>query len=101
MQIGLEIGLPYKYQLLGYTYQPKAFVSAFWYFSEVNFTLPINSIKNAENNKVTLSNSFELGMTMKFEKNLGYSWGGIDTIGLSYRFSENINAVRLLFSFPI
>jgi len=102
IQIGLDTGLPYRYQLFGYTYQPRIFASAFWYFSEVDFTLPIKLKENSEEkNKVTLSNSFEFGIAMKFEKTIGYSWVGIDTIGLSYRFSENVNAVRLLFSFPI
>lgn len=102
IQVGVDIGLPVKYQIFGYSYQPRIFTTAFWYFTEVNFNLPIVSTKGlSENSEVTLSNSFELGATMKFDKLIGYSWAGLDTIGLSYRFSENISVVRLLFSFPI
>jgi len=102
IQIGVDTGLPVKYQLFGYHYQPRLFATAFWYFTEVDFNLPSVSKQNTtEQNKVTLSNSFEFGATMKFDKVIGYSWAGFDTIGISYRFSKNINVVRLLFSFPI
>lgn len=102
IHIGIETGLPVKYQLFGYTYQPRIFATAFWYFTEVDFDLLIKSTQSTEEQrKVSLSNSVEFGITMKFDKTIGYSWAGIDTFGLSYRFSENINIVRILFSFPI
>jgi hypothetical protein len=102
IQIGVEMGLPVKYQVFGFDYQPRVFATAFWYFSEVEFNLPIVSANSiSEQSKVTLSNSFEFGVSMLFDKTIGYSWAGINTIGISYRFSDNINAVRLLFSFPI
>lgn len=102
IHIGIETGLPVKYQLFGYTYQPRIFATAFWYFTEVDFNLLIKSTQSTEEQrKVSLSNSVEFGVTMKFDKTIGYSWAGIDTFGLSYRFSENINIVRILFSFPI
>jgi len=102
IQVGVDTGLPVKYQFFGYDYQPRLFATAFWYFTEVDFNLPsISSQNTLEQKKVSLSNSFEFGATMKFDKIIGYSWAGIDTIGISYRFSENINVVRLLFSFPI
>ncbi|MBL4822076.1 MAG: hypothetical protein JKX90_00945 [Colwellia sp.] len=103
IQLGIDTGLPIKYQLFGYyTYQPRIFATAFWYFTEVDFDLSIKSTQSAlEESKVTLSNSFEFGVTMKFDKTIGYSWAGIDTIGLGYRFSKNINVVRILFTFPI
>jgi len=102
IQIGIDTGLPVKYQLFGYNYQPRLFAAAFWYFTEVDFNLPSVSTQNfSEQNKVTLSNSFELGATMKFDKVIGYSWAGFDTIGIGYRYSENISVVRFLFSFPI
>jgi len=102
IQVGVDTGLPAKFQLFGYSYQPRVFATAFWYFTEVDFNIPsVSSINTSEQRKVTLTNSFEFGATMKFDKVLGYSWAGIDTIGVSYRFSENINVVRLLFSFPI
>lgn len=104
VQLGIETGLPVKYQLFGYTYQPRVFATAFWYFTEVDFNSSIKSISTqsiVEQNKVSLTNSVEFGVTMKFDKIIGYSWASIDTVGLSYRFSENINVVRILFSFPI
>lgn len=102
VQFGIDTGLPVKYQLFGYTYQPRVFTTAFWYFTEVDFNIPIKSTYSAsEKNKIALSNSVEFGITMKFDKAIGYSWANIDTVGLSYRFSENINIVRILFTFPI
>jgi hypothetical protein len=102
VQIGVDSGFPVKYQILGYKYQPRVFATAFWYFTEVDFESPTISAQNIlEENKISLTNSFEFGATMKFDEIIGYSWAGIDTIGISYRFSENLNVVRLLFSFPI
>jgi hypothetical protein len=102
IKVGVDTGLPYKFQLLGYKFQPRVFASAFWYFSEVDFQLPIGTrLLKDEERKVSLSNSFEFGVTLKFDETIGYSWAGIETLGISYRFSENINAVRFLFSFPI
>ena len=102
IQIGVDTGFPVKYQFFGYNYQPRLFATAFWYFTEVDFNIPNVSTQNiSEQNKVTLTNSLEFGATMKFDKVIGYSWAGFDTIGISYRFSENLNVVRLLFSFPI
>ncbi len=101
IQMGAELGLPYKYQLLSYTYQPRLFVTSFWYFSEVDFLSHKQFANVDDSNNITLSNSFEAGITMKFDQVLGYSWLGIERLGISYRFSEQFSAFRLLFSFPI
>ena len=100
VQTGLDTGFPVRYQVLGYQFQPRFFAAAFWYFSEVDFLMP-RSQSFDEDNNVTLTNSLEFGFTMKFEQTIGYSWAGIETLGLSYRFSQNFSAFRLLFSFPI
>jgi hypothetical protein len=100
MQLGVDTGFPVRYQVFGYQYQPRLFATAFWYFSEVDFFMPrIKSFDEEKN--ITLTNSLEFGFTMKFEQTIGYSWAGIETLGLSYRFSKNFSAFRLLFSFPI
>lgn len=100
MHIGIDTGLPLQYKVLGHQFQPRLFVTAFWYFSEVNFLIPgIRSLEEEKN--VTLTNSVEFGFTLKFAKSIGYSWAGIDRLGLSYRYSKNFSAFRLLFSFPI
>lgn len=101
VQLGIDTGLPYKFQVLGYQYQPRVFATAFWYFREVDFFNQRGVAKFDDSNNVTLSNSFEVGATMKFDKVIGYSWAGIDRLGISYRFSEQFSAFRLLFSFPI
>ncbi|TYK66199.1 hypothetical protein [Colwellia echini] len=100
LQTGLDTGLPLQYQVLGYKFQPRLFATAFWYFSEVDFLTP-RSLGSEGEEHVTLSNSFEFGFTLKFTETVGYSWAGIERLGLSYRFSENFSAFRLLFSFPI
>ena len=32
IQLGIDTGLPIKYELFGHTYQPRIFATAFWYF---------------------------------------------------------------------
>lgn len=100
IQMGLDSGLPVKYSFMGYRFQPRLFASVFWYFSEVDFKIPVVRANNEKQN-VTLTNSVELGITLKFDQVIGYSWAGIERLGISYRHSNNIDAVRLLFSFPI
>jgi hypothetical protein len=85
---------------LGYKFQPRIFATAFWYFNEVDFISPTVQT-TGENNNTELTNSIEAGFTVKFTKTIGYSWAGIDRIGLSYRYSDKLSAFRLLFSFPI
>ncbi len=100
VHIGIDTGLPVQYQVFGYQFQPRIFATAFWYFSEVDFLMPKTKSFDEDNN-ITLTNSLEFGITMKFDKTIGYDWAGIDRIGLSYRYSKNLSAFRLLFSFPI
>lgn len=100
IQLGIDMGLPLQYQVLGYSFQPRLFATAFWYFSEVDFLTPRTRSFDEEDN-VTLTNSVEFGFTLKFAKTIGYSWAGIERLGLSYRYSKNFSAFRLLFSFPI
>lgn len=100
VQTGIDIGLPFRYQIAGSEFQPRIFASAFWYFSEVDF-VGLKRSTLEEQQGITLTNSFEVGFTLKFARKLGYSWAGIDTLGLSYRYNKDISAVRLLFSFPI
>jgi len=100
LQIGIDTGLPRQYKIFGYQFQPRVFATAFWYFREVDFLMPrIN--KTDEKNNISLTNSLEFGFTMKFSKTIGYDWAGIERLGLSYRYSKNLSAFRLLFSFPI
>ena len=100
LQVGLDAGLPLKYQIFSYPFQPRLFATAFWYFNDVEFNSQ-KSIHNSEVSNVTLSNSVEFGLTFKFDRVIGYFWAGFDRLGLSYRFSDDFSAFRLLFSFPI
>ena len=100
VQLGIDVGLPIQYQVLGYPFQPRLFATAFWYFSEVDFLTPRTRSFDEEDN-VTLTNSIEFGFTLKFSETIGYSWAGLERLGLSYRYSKNFSAFRLLFSFPI
>lgn len=104
LQMGIDVGLPLRYKILGYKFQPRVFSNAFWYFNPVDITEPpVNraAAENDETKHITLTNSVELGFSLKFDKGIGYSWASIDTLGLSYRYSKDISAFRLLFSFPI
>lgn len=112
MQIGIDTGYAKKFKIFERVFQPRIFATSHWYFSEVDFLFPEsasssqsfagrNSTEARVDDNVTLTNGFELGVTLKFDKYIGYSWAGIDTVGLSYRFSGDYSAMRLLFSFPI
>lgn len=104
LQIGIDTGLPLHSSLLGFSFQPRVFATAFWYYSEVDFFTPrvLNTNEKAEqDNHISLTNSVEVGVTLKFDKTIGYSWAGIDRLGLSYRYSKQLSAFRLLFSMPI
>lgn len=100
LQTGIDVGLPRQYQLFGYSFQPRVFVTAFWYFSEVDFLKSLTKEFSQETH-VTLTNSIEYGFTLKFTKKIGFSWAGIERVGVSYRHSRNLSAFRLLFSVPI
>ncbi|MGB0938115.1 MAG: hypothetical protein ACPGTQ_11710 [Colwellia sp.] len=118
-QIGLDTGYNKKFKIFDRVFQPRVFATSYWYFSEVDFLFSnrADSYGSSFNegtefytsddatvtsgDDVTLSNSFEVGVTMRFDKDIGYSWASIDTIGLSYRFSGDYSAMRLLFTFPI
>lgn len=100
LQTGIDTGLPVQYQIFGYHFQPRIFSTVIWYFSEVNFLMPRAQAFDEEKN-VTLSNSIEAGFTLHFTKTIGYSWLGIERVGLSYRYGKSFSAFRLLFSFPI
>jgi len=105
-QTGVDMGFPVKYEFLGYRYQPRVFAAAFWYFSEVNFlsdTLNENKVFAMSNPEeaTRLRNSIEIGITAKLDKKIGWEWAGIETLGIGYRFANNFNAVRLIFSMPI
>jgi hypothetical protein len=76
------------------------FTMPFWYFSEVDFLTARTKSLDEEKN-VTLTNSVEFGFTLHFTETIGYSWAGIERLGLSYRYSKDFSAFRLLFSFPI
>lgn len=113
LQLGIDTGYAKKFKVFGRTFQPRVFATSFWYFNDVDFLFPDGEAAfsseqlNAQtddspiSNNVTLTNSFELGVTLKFDKYIGYDWLDINTLGLSYRFSGDYSALRLLFSFPI
>jgi hypothetical protein len=104
LQMGIDVGFPLRYNILGHTFQPRLFSNVFWYLNPVDFTEPPVSRAAAaaeETKHITLTNSIELGFTLKFDKGIGYSWASINTLGLSYRYNKDISAFRLLFSFPI
>jgi hypothetical protein len=42
-----------------------------------------------------------MGVTFKLDKKIGFSWAGFDRIGLSYRYSKDVDVFRLIFSLPI
>ena len=83
IQVGIDTGLPIHYKVFGYRFQPRIFASAFWYFNDVDFKLPVKTFSEKEQ-EVTLTNSTEVGVTLKFDQTIGYSWAGIDRIGVSF-----------------
>lgn len=93
-QTGLDIGLPHKFDVAGVSIQPTVFATTYWYFVALEFDSP-----GGQN--VSVSNSYELGLTLKSDKPIGYSFLSLDRIGLGYRFGDNFYAWHLLFDLPI
>ncbi|WP_286218372.1 hypothetical protein [Thalassotalea agarivorans] len=105
-QLGLDVGIPHWYALGNNYFQPRFFVSAHWYFKEVNFYEPVNDMQrfgslDFQLGEISINSRFEAGITFKFRENLMYDWMGWDRIGISYQYADNISAIRLLFSMPI
>ncbi|UZE96486.1 hypothetical protein [Alkalimarinus alittae] len=93
-QTGIDVGLPYTFNLAGLSIQPTMFATTYWYFLALEFDAP-------GGRDVSVSNSYELGLTLKSEKKLGYSFLSIDRVGVGYRFGDNFYAWHLLFDLPI
>ncbi len=104
IQTGLDIGLPVKYEILGHRFQPRFFTSAFWYFNDVDFIYGAETLNQYDQNnldQIALKDSYEFGISLKFDKVIGWSFVGIETLGIGYRFTGDFSAIRFVFSMPI
>lgn len=93
-QTGIDVGLPYQFEMAGLSIQPTVFATTYWYFVALEFDSPSGK-------DVSVSNSYELGFTLKSEKAIGYSFLSLDRVGVGYRFGDNFYAWHLLFDLPI
>lgn len=93
-QTGIDIGLPHKFEIAGASIQPTVFATTYWYFLALEFD-------SSSGQDVSVSASYELGVTLKSAKKLGYSFLSVDRIGVGYRFGDNFYAWHLLFDLPI
>lgn len=93
-QTGIDIGLPHKFEVAGISIQPTVFATTYWYFVALEFDSP-------SGRDVSVSNSYELGMTLKSANKIGYSFLSLDRIGVGYRFGDSFYAWHLLFDLPI
>lgn len=103
LQTGVDFGLPVTYTLLERRFQPRFYAAAFWYFNDIDFFRDKDLSIQAQNeiDQVSLTDSYEVGVRLKFEKVIGWSGAGVKTIGLGYRFTKDFSAIRFLFSMPI
>lgn len=93
-QTGIDIGLPHQFDIAGVSIQPTVFATTYWYFVALEFDSPSGK-------DVSVSNSYEVGVTLKSNKYLGYSFLSLDRLGIGYRFGDNFYAWHLLFDLPI
>lgn len=103
IQTGIDFGLPTTYSLLDRRFQPRFYAAAFWYFNNIDFFRDKDLTIQAQNeiDQVSLTDSYEVGVRLKFEKIIGWSGAGVKTIGLGYRFTKDFSAIRFVFSMPI
>lgn len=93
-ETGVDVGLPVRFRLFKRQARLHAHYINFQYFNSLDFIsgdLELQSIS-------TLN---ELGMTIDFARPLGEgSWAELPRLGLAYRFGNDSQGIRLLFSAP-
>lgn len=104
IQTGIDVGAPTSFEVFGVNLQPRFFASAFWYFNDVDLfdgSQSNTTDDDSTQHNINLTDSYEVGVRLKFDKVVGWKAAGISTLGIGYRFTQEFSAIRLLFTMPI
>lgn len=94
LQSGVDWRLPGGFRIGNHDYYGTFYTMAFWHFDKVKLV-------SKGPDTVTLTNNFEVGLTLRTAQPFDLRWFNVDRIGLGYRFGDGLKAWRLIFSSPL
>ena len=91
-EVALDASHPTPWQFHGQRLRAGAYV-AYYAYSDLEFV-------NPEAATVTVSNQYEAGLTLQVPQPVKVMGFGFERVGLGYLTSDDLDAIRLVFSFP-
>jgi len=91
-EMAVDASYPSPLQFHGMSMRAGAYV-AYYAFSDLEFVSP-------EDATVTVANQYELGLTLQSPQPMKVMGIGFDRVGIGYLRSEDLEAIRFVFSFP-
>jgi len=93
-RIGANMITPFEMKLLNKTPAIGVHFIMFFYFDEVDFE------SEQERKPIQLSNEYEVAVTLGTKRPMDFLGMEFDRFGLAYRWSDNLQAIKLIASFP-
>lgn len=93
LRVGINLITPLEFQVFKKNSAFGVHVILFFYFDELDF-------ESEERQPLTVTNEYEVAMTLGTQKPLSFLGIEFDRFGLAYRWSEELRAIRLITSFP-
>jgi hypothetical protein len=91
--IGWDTRYPLGFTLKGAETHIGGWVSYYYFFDELEFQRPLLA-------PLAIGNQFEVALSFGTYKKIPIWFFKFDRIGLAYRFSEDLRAIRIVFEFP-
>ena len=91
--IGWDTRYPLGFTLKGAATHIGGWVSYYYFFDELEFEQPLLA-------PLAIGNQFEIALSFGTYKKIPIWFFNFDRIGLAYRFSEDLRAIRIVFEFP-
>lgn len=93
LRFGANMITPFKMKLLNRTPAIGAHFITFFYFDELDF-------ESEERQPIQLSNEYEIALTLGTKRPMSFLGMDFDRFGLAYRWSDQLQAIKLIASFP-
>lgn len=94
LRLGVNMITPLKLKLLNKTPAVGTHFIMFFYFDELDFE------SEEERQPIQLSNEYEIALTLGTKRPMSFLGMEFDRFGLAYRWSDDLQAIRLIASFP-
>lgn len=94
LESGLDVRVPLWFSIRGQQADFGVFFKNYSYFEELEFLRP-------ELGPINLTTQWEFGVTLGTRTPLKFLGFKLPPIGMSYRFGDDVSAVRLVFGYPI